>query len=312
MLRATILLVGAALLPFVASSQELLVFPAVTDEAPGLHDSLWVTVVRVVKLDPQDTVTLRRKWVCLPGGGFVDDLNTGPVWQLQGNSQRLAVIWGGDLLVGTDASTGAVALEIEGGAVLAHARVVDVLRGLYGSGSVAFGQGQLTPALRDPLSGASHIPWLGGCLNSPCALTPPVAWNYLRNNIGMVNPNPETLTLRGTVIPIAPRLYPPLWRFDEVWDDPPETFEVRVPPYGWLQFPWSASHRYEDPAWGALIPTEGFVVSLTPEPDLPYYAYASVVFTPDPESGVPLFSDPMYVPAEPGYVVPFAEAAFPQ
>jgi hypothetical protein len=54
-------------------------------------------------------------------------------------------------------------------------------------------------------------------------------------------------------------------------------------------------------------PANGFIVSLTPDSELPYYAYASVVFTPDPASGAPQFSDPMFVPAEPGYVTPINE-----
>lgn len=100
--------------------------------------------------------------------------------------------------------------------------------------------------------------------------------------------------------------------YGEVPDDPPETFQKQVPPYGWLQFRWSSTYWYGDPFLGVLLPTPGFVISLTPEPDLSYYAYASVVFTPDPGSGVPLFNDPMYVPAEPGYVAPWAESLPPR
>ena len=45
---------------------------------------------------------------------------------------------------------------------------------------------------------------------------------------------------------------------------------------------------------------------------MPYYAYASVVFSPDPDSGNQMFSDPMFVPAEPGYVAPWAEVYPPK
>ena len=48
---------------------------------------------------------------------------------------------------------------------------------------------------------------------------------------------------------------------------------------------------------------------MTPEQQLPYYAYASVIFTPDPDLGVPEFNDPMFIPAEPGYVMPWFEAS---
>jgi len=33
-----------------------------------------------------------------------------------------------------------------------------------------------------------------------------------------------------------------------------------------------------------------------------------VVFSPDPDTGVPEFSDPMFIPAEPGYITPIIEA----
>jgi len=193
MKRATILLGGALLLASLAPGQELVVFPAVTADEPGLYDSLWVTEARVVKVNPNDWVTVRRKWVCLPEGGFLDDPATAPVW---GTDWRVAVMGGTDLLAGTVASAGAVGLEVEGGPVLAHAHVADASRGLTVPGAV-YGQGQLIPAFREPLRGPSHIPWLGGCMNTPCALSPPLEWNYLRNNIGIVNPNPEPLTVRG-------------------------------------------------------------------------------------------------------------------
>jgi hypothetical protein len=293
------LLVGTLLLAAVGTCQEVLVFPAVTANEPGLYDSLWATQARVVKVNWSDPVTVRRKWVCLPDGGFVDDPDAAPVWSVGG---RVAVLNGGDLLAGTGASIGAVAFEVEGGPVLAHAYVADVSRGLSGYFSGVYGPGQLTPAFREPLRGPSHIPWLGGCRNTPCALTSPERWNFLRNNIGIVNPNPEPLTVRGTVIPFAYTW--PFNRFTEVFDvRGPETFERVVPPYGWMQFPWAATHDYFNP-FDTYYPPVGFIIGLTPEPDLPYYAYASVVFTPDPASGMPPFSDPMYVPAEPGYIAP--------
>ena len=53
-----------------ARAQQTIVFPAVSDEVEGLNGSLWVTVARIIKVDPGATVTLRRKWVCLPDGWF--------------------------------------------------------------------------------------------------------------------------------------------------------------------------------------------------------------------------------------------------
>jgi hypothetical protein len=148
-------------------------------------------------------------------------------------------------------------------------------------------------------------------MNTPCVLNPPLEWNYLRNNIGVVNPNPEPLTVRGTITAFA-YVGVPFHRFTEVMDlQGPEAFEMQVPAFGWLQLPWSATHDYWNQFY-TYYPPIGFIISLTPEPDLPYYAYASVVFTPDPDSGVPPFSDPMYVPAEPGYIAPWSEVPPPR
>ncbi len=125
-----------------------------------------------------------------------------------------------------------------------------------------------------------------------------------------VNPNPEWLTVKGSIIPFVNHtVYAVEINYLE-----PETFEKAVPPYGWLQFRWAASQSYgSGPGGFPIVPTAGFIISLTPDKDdLPYYAYASVVFTPNPESGNQLFNDPMFVPAEPGYVAPFAEVYPPK
>lgn len=298
-----------------AWAQQTIVFPAVTDEQPGWHDSLWVTSVRLFKVDPGPRVTVRRKWVCLPDGGFADDPATAPTWAMpeRDGFGRVLVKWGEDMLRFTDATIGAVGLEIIGDTnVLAHSIVMDVNRGSYHPGAWSFGQGQLVPAMREPLVGASHIPWVGGCKNAPCSRKPTALWDHLRNNIGIVNPNAEPLTIRGKVIPIS--YAAEAFMFGEFPDPDPETFVKTVRPYGWLQFRWVAEHFYGENQWEAWQPPwTGFIISLTPDKDdLPYYAYASVVFTPDPDSGIPVFNDPMYVPAEPGYVAPWAEVYPPK
>ncbi len=297
-----------------AWSQETIVFPAVTDEQPGRHDSLWVTSVRLFKVDPEPRVTVRRKWVCLPEGGFADDPATAPTWTMLERDpfDRVLVKWGGDLLSNTGATIGAIGLEIIGDTeLLAHSVVMDVNRGSYHPGAWSFGQGQLVPAMREPLVGASHIPWIGGCRNDPCSQQPPTRWDYLRNNIGIANPNPEPLTIRGKVIPIS--YMAEFFRFSEYPDPEPEVFVKTIRPYGWLQFRWVAEHFYGEDQWAQWqAPWPGFIISLTPDrDDLPYYAYASVVFTPDPDSDIPVFNDPMFVPAEPGYVAPIREV-YPQ
>jgi hypothetical protein len=294
-------------------SQQLLVFPAITDELPGLHGSLWVTSVRLVAASTEDEpISVRRAWVALEGGGFEDDPGTIISWNMNGSTRygRVQVITGGSLLFGAAGDVGAVGLLIEGGELIAHAYVADVRYGDYYDDygvSFAFGQGQLIPAIQEPLVGPSYIPWLGGCLNSPCSQDPPEDWDYLRNNIGLVNPNPEPMTVVGTVIPFG------VWALGypadiaELPQYPPETFIKTVPAYGWLQFRWEATEVYYD-TFGVAYPDNGFIVSLTPDSDLPYYAYASVVFTPDPESDAPQFNDPMFVPAEPGFVAPLGMA----
>lgn len=295
-----------------ASAQQLLVFPAVTDERPGINGSLWVTTAMVIKTDPYDEVTIRRKWVCLPNGGFVDDPATAPTWALEVQTRfgRLMYSLGGELLEGTGATAGAVALEVEGGEVIAHSNIMDVRWGAYRAFyKEAFGQGQRVEALREPLIGPSHIPWLGGCRGTKCVGDE--TWQLLRNNIGIVNPNPEPLNLTGVVLPFG-------------WDSPDgalsgiqewygsshaERFSISVPAFGWRQLNWTSNRNYWGGSLFIFLPHAGFVISLIPDrEDLPYYAYASVVFSPDPDAGVPEFSDPMFVPAKPGYIVPIIEA----
>jgi hypothetical protein len=296
------------LAPGLGWSQQLLVFPAVTDELPGLHGSLWVTNARLVKADPDDDVTVRRVWVCLEEGGFAAEPGSAPTWSMIGDDwyERVLVLDGEDLLQGA-ALVGAIGLDVEGGEVIAHAYIADVRYGDHSDdyGPWVYGQGQLVPAISAPLAGPSHIPWLGGCRNLPCSQDSPLRWDYLRNNIGLVNPNPEPMTIEGTVIPFGYWGYGYPGDTGEIPQDPPETFTKTVPAYGWLQFRWEATRDYsQGPAFFASPPENGFIVSLTPDSELPYYAYASVVFTPDPESGAPQFNDPMFVAAEPGFIAP--------
>ena len=301
--------------PSIGWTQQLLVFPAVSDELPGRHGSLWVTNVRLVKADWHDEVVVRRAWVCLENGGFEDMPDEAPTWSMVDQSNRMLLLTGGDLLPDSD-RVGAVGLVVEGGEMMGHAYVADARHGAYSDpdeiehgdppGRWAFGQGQLVAAIKEPLAGPSHIPWLGGCLNNPCSRQPPEYWDFLRNNIGLVNPNPEPMTFEGTVIPFGFETegWPGGW-IGELPQQPPETFTKTVPAYGWLQFRWVSTTRHPD---GGDVrigpPANGFIVSLTPDSDLPYYAYVSVVFTPDPSSDSPQFNDPMFVPAEPGFVVP--------
>jgi hypothetical protein len=302
----TAALVLSLLVPALGWSQQLLVFPVVTDELPGMHGSLWVTNVRFVVARQEDQdIVVRRAWVCLEQGGFTG--SGGVSWTMDGSDRygRVRVLSGGSLLPGAE-DVGAVGLEVEGGEVIADAYITDVRYGDFEDhgGRWAFGQGQLVPAIREPLVGPSHIRWLGGCLNNPCSQDPPERWNYLRNNIGLVNPNPQPMTFVGTVIPFGRLVDDIPGGIAELRQDPPETFTKTVPAYGWLQFRWEANTEYSGGFFYTGPAANGFIVSLTPDSDLPYYAYASVVFTPDPGSGAPEFNDPMFVAAEPGFIAP--------
>ena len=314
MRRALCIFVVVLAVAAAGQSQQLLVFPAITDELPGLHGSLWITNMRLVVANPADEVTMRLAWICLEDGGFVIDPSTAPTWFMGGSDVygRVVVLSGGRVLR-PHGQVGAVGFVVEGGELIGHAYVADSRYGAYSNpssspyppGPWAFGQGQLVPAMSEPLVGPSHIPWLGGCLNMPCSQDPPDRWDYLRNNIGLVNPNPEPMTVVGTVIPFGFLGIDPPGGIAELYQEVPETFSKTVPAYGWLQFRWEATTDYET-HYGPWVgpPANGFIVGLTPDSDLPYYAYASVVFTPDPESGAPQFNDPMFVPAEPGFVAP--------
>ncbi len=297
-----------------ASAQQTIVLPAISDNVHGVNGSIWATEVQIIKMDPDDHPTIRRLWVCVEGGGFADDPATAPTWEMERPERyaRILRLSGADLLVGTGASLGAVALEIEGGEVIVNARVADVSRGTMW-GETPFGQGQLMPTDGEPLIGPSHLPWLGGCLNTPCNVVPRENWTYYRNNIGIVNSNPEPLVLEGValafgefpgVVESSLELMPPGFpTFGER-----DTFTKILPPYGWVQFRWQSEKVYIDPgaAWNEPdFPSAGFLMSLSPDADLPYYAYASVVFAPDPELEIPAFNDPLFIPARPGFVAPF-------
>ena len=297
----------------VVSAQQTIVLPAVSDNVQGVNGSVWATEVQIIKMDPDDNPTIRRLWVCLEDGGFADDPVTAPTWEMVRPERyaRMLRLSGADLLVGTGATLGGVALEIEGGEVIVNARVADVSRGTMWE-ATPFGQGQLMATDGEPLIGPAHLPWLGGCLNIPCTFVPRENWNYYRNNIGFVNPNPEPLVLDGVALAfgewpgvessreLAPPGFPDSGERD--------TFTKILPPYGWLQFRWDSEQIYTYPGiFGDHpdLPSAAFLISLTPDSDLPYYAYASVVFAPDPQSDIPAFNDPLFIPARPGFVAPF-------
>lgn len=289
------------------SAQQTVVIPAVSDNTPGVNGSIWATEVQVIKKNPQDSLTIRRLWVCVPEGGFLEDPATALTWALPSPRprNRILTLLGADLLEGAGSSLGAVALVIEGGETIVNARVGDVSRGQWAR-MTPFGQGQRVPTDMSPLTGPSHIPWVGGCRNDPCTLDPPLEWDYFRNNIGIVNPNPEPLSIAGLAIPFGYDRGVITHPIELLPLEDPDTFERTVAPYGWLQFRWIANQRYGFNQWHfPYIPTAGFVVTVEPDSNNPYHAYASTVFAPDPDSGIPAFNDPMFIPAASGAIEPY-------
>jgi len=304
----------------VAGAQQTIVLPAVSNNVQGINGSVWSTELLLIKANPSDQITIRRLWVCLEGGGFADDPESAPTWYMShtGPGGRVARLDGESLLTGTAASLGAVALMVEGGAVIANARIADISRGTVFSGT-PFGQGQLIPTESEPLIGDSYLPWLGGCLGQPCNDPVPMdldpsPWNFYRNNVGLVNPNPTPLHFSAVVLAFGGGFFlapgsvfssPYLKELGELGVGP-ESFSRDLPPYGWSQFPLISARHYGSTAFGTpILPFESFLVSLTPDSDLPYYAYASVIFSPDPDSDIPAFNDPLFIAAKPGYVAPY-------
>lgn len=296
----------------VVGAQQTIVLPAVSNNVQGINGSVWSTELLIIKENPSDQITIRRLWVCLEGGGFADDPESAPTWEMDqvGPWGRALSLDGSQLLSGTEAALGAVGLEVEGGKVIADARVADISKGtiMY---RTPFGQGQLIPTESEPLIGSSHLPWLGGCLRRPCNNPTPTyldrdLWNPYRNNIGMVNPNPTPQQISGVVLAFGQgdgAIGPTSELGTEGVE--PESFSKHLPPYGWTQFHWVSARDYGENLWISRLPQAGFLINLTPDSELPYYAYASVVFSPDPDSDIPAFNDPLFIPAKPGYVAAF-------
>lgn len=100
---------------------ETIVLPVVTRGIPGINGSYWDSEVRISGPGRLLPGRIRRVWVALPDGGFVDDPAVAPTWTFPlpacpGLCQPFGVVvlTGDQLLQGTDARKGAVALEIEG------------------------------------------------------------------------------------------------------------------------------------------------------------------------------------------------------
>lgn len=295
------LIVAAMVLAVPAGAGEIYVLPIVVDGVQGLAGSLWETQIRVVKVDRFDDIVIRRAWVCLEDGGFADDPATGPIWEwpFRADRGRSMLLTAADVLAGSGADRGAVALEVEGGELLVDVSIVDVSLGGFISPDRyrPFGIGQTYSAVRVPNDGASHFSWLGGCYGERSISF--YCDNHYRNNIGLVNPNPEPMDLRITVFPFLSSV--------SLAADPEEGEVFTLPAFGWRQFAWPLDERrpvMETIFYLLSYPLYG-VANVEPEDDLPYYAYVSVVYTTPPGISSPRVSDPYFQLAQPGTIGPY-------
>ncbi len=185
------------------AAAETYVIPVVVPGVAGKNGSYWETEVRIIRLSAVDPVTVRRSWVALPGGGFVDNLATAPTWVIQSPNEPpklvdMLILTGEQLLAGVSATHAAVGLDIEGEALvhwrsantegqerLPHDRPLEEACCWPGSG-------QFGAALTTPLRGGSTIPWVTS------------GRGVFRTNLGLINPTGTTA--RFQEVRIAPLL----------------------------------------------------------------------------------------------------------
>jgi hypothetical protein len=142
---------------------ETFVLPAVVKGVPGINGSFWETEVRILRMSLQEPFVVRRVWVATAEGGFVDDPATAPRWEFPEypawNTPRLLQLRGAELLAGSGAPSGAVALEVEGPAIV-HLRSTNTASAapVPWAAAVTRGNGWLALAPTTPIHGPSMIP----------------------------------------------------------------------------------------------------------------------------------------------------------
>lgn len=280
-----------AVLALVASSAAgaTYVLPVVVSQVEGLEGSFWESEIRILRLDPTEPVTVRRAWVALRGGGFVDNPATAPKWSLTPDtrdfaSRRMLVLEGQMLLRGTGATHAAIGLEIEG-AVKVMVRTANTENKMppQGPGSprvCLLGNGQLTFAATELIAGESYIPWISSTRSDSSAHPA-----LFRTNLGFVNPTPSRLRLSVQIIGSADPYFG--WFSEAGWTFQP-TLKIDLPPWGWTQLNdvFAGLCVFEVP-WRCSLPAVPLpsYARIVPEGDGPYLAYASVIYSPtnDPE-----------------------------
>jgi hypothetical protein len=275
---------------------ETFVLPAVVKGVPGMNGSFWESEVRILRMSLQQPFVVRRLWVATTDGGFVDDPATAPRWEFPPDlpsydRPRAIILRGSDLLSAVGADSGAVAIETGGSAlVLLRATNTAAAQQLPPAGAVTRGNGWLVRAATAPLQGPSTVPWS----TTGLGLTP--ALSAYRTSLGLVNPNSQALDVRvravvlGLTRPPVGLPDPRLWRDGSA----SEPIILHLPPWGRVQRDdLFASLAFCSPiacdVWREEDPA---VLVVEPLQNLPYFAYASQVFS--------LLNDPEMVMAVPG------------
>ncbi len=273
------------------------VVPVVVGGVRGMNGSFWDSELRILQLSATQPVSVRRAWVALRSGGFVDDPATAPHWELPGVSgytTLMIVLKGSDLLQGVNATHAAIGLEIEG--------PVDVslwLANSEGQGRLPDssqecclpGNGQLVHVRPQLIQGESHVSW---------ATT---GTGIFRSSLGLVNPNPEPLQVTVFAAMLGPGAGGPFalqpWQWSTTSTFGP--LVVTLPPWGWIQVDDLFHHMpcLYVPLGGLCPPPEQLtlpigpgVLVLRPATSAPYYAYESLIYSPK--------SGPEFIVATPG------------
>lgn len=269
------------------------VLPVVVTGAPGVNGSYWQSELRVVD-DDASTIVVRRKWVALPEGGFVDDPATAPSWEIGAYvgpgfaPPRVLILSGGELLKGTGSTHGAVALEIEKGidsgfepdsVLLFIANTGGDTMGGDPNACCLAGNGQLVkPATGDPTA-FTTLGWGTSDLDR------------FRTNVGLVNPNDRAITVTVD-----------LWVYERYATTPNDywrwkimgSFAVVLPALGWLQVNDMLASKLDEIcpggcSWLFDAPAPLFLQAWTGvnEGSPPFYAYVSSIHTPT--------NDPLFI-----------------
>jgi len=271
---------------------ETYVLPVVARGVHGLNGSVWDSEVRISGPNGYPPGRIRRLWVALPEGGIVDDPATAPQWVFptfilpagMPIPPGMVVLTGDQLLQGTDAPKGAVALDVDGTGNHVFLHNSNTLgqprlpQDAEGPPCCLPGNGQLIGALTGPLVGQGFIPWITSG-----------RWPY-RVSVGLINPTAQARNISIDLDLLGP------WPRSASTTQPDGTYwllssgatlAIDLPPWGFRQIDDLASVMLQQcPSCDWLDPVAPAAVYLFDyDTRLPFYAYASVIWTPlnDPE-----------------------------